>query len=284
MVVGQSNKEVLFIIQARMKSTRLPGKILLPLPLGSDKPLLLWIIEELKKSTWKHKIIVATSINPENDIIANFCANQDVICFRGDEDDVLSRFTTIAKEHNSDYIVRLTSDNPILDIELLDQTIDFHDNNSNDYTKTDNLPIGMNFEIVTQSALLDIENHNLTNEDREHVTLFLRNNNKYTSCYYKFEVNSEFSSFRLTTDYASDYCLMSTLMSIALHLDIRGLKLIEYVSQNYPWVFQSNLNNIQKRQFKNIEEEISAATLFLKEYDYNKTANILESLNVDQYK
>ena len=63
---GQSNKKVAFIIQARMKSTRLPGKILLPIPLGNGKPLLSWIIDELKNSRHQSKIIVATSVNIEN--------------------------------------------------------------------------------------------------------------------------------------------------------------------------------------------------------------------------
>jgi spore coat polysaccharide biosynthesis protein SpsF len=118
MVDGLLNKKVAFIIQARMQSTRLPGKILMPLPVGSNVPLLGRIVETLKISNTNHSIIVATSTNPENNLLETFCKENNVACFRGSEDDVLSRFIDIVKNTDYDLIVRLTADNPFVDAKV----------------------------------------------------------------------------------------------------------------------------------------------------------------------
>ena len=125
-----------FIIQARMKSTRLPNKVLTKIPLGTGKPIIKWIVDELKKSTFKNEIIVATSQNEENNILYNYCKSENIICFRGEEDNVLSRFIEIQEKENFTFIVRLTGDNPIIDIAVLDKTIQFHIANNNEYTRT----------------------------------------------------------------------------------------------------------------------------------------------------
>ena len=86
MAVGLQNKKIAFIIQARMGSTRLPGKILMPLPLGSDKCLLNWITDSLKTSGFNHSIFIATSLSSKNDLLKKFCSKNDVECYRGSEE------------------------------------------------------------------------------------------------------------------------------------------------------------------------------------------------------
>lgn len=259
-----------------MQSTRLPGKILMPLPLGTGKPLLSWIIDELKKSTFNNKIIVATSVNSENNVLESFCESNGIGCFRGDEDNVLSRFTAIAKQEAFDCIVRLTADNPILDINILDEVIRHHFEKNNDYTSTAVMPTGMNFEVISAQALLDIENHPITEADREHVTLFIRNSGKYKSETYHPEIKTELKGLRLTVDYASDYALLSLILSLSAMNGLRGIKLVEDTFARYPWLFETNRSNIQKKQFTDLDEEVKEAAAFLEQFDFKNASQILK--------
>lgn len=274
MVVGQSNKpQVLFIIQARMQSTRLPGKILMNLPFPKGKPLLEWIIGSLKQSQWEHKIVLATSENKSNDILVDFAISQEIESFRGDEENVLSRFIEVIKLNKCNVVVRVTADNPFLDIQLLDTIIEHHLNSGNDYTKSEGLPIGMNFEIVHPKALLNLENEELTDQDCEHVTLHIRNNSKKQESLQLTQNNLQ--NLRLTVDYPSDFVLASILLS---HFDMNeapNIGVIEKIYNESGWLFELNQNNFQKQQFKSKEEEIDAAISLLDSLDFNHTIQIL---------
>lgn len=273
---GQSNKKIAFIIQARMKSTRLPGKILLPIPLGGDKTLLSWILDELNFSEFDNKIIVASSTNTENDILEAFCKNK-VEIFRGNEEDVLSRFISIAKRDNYNCVVRLTADNPVIDIKILDDTIKYHFFNNNDYTNTVGLPIGMNFEVIAPDALISLENCNLNDSDREHVTLFIKNNSQFKKGEYVVSCEEIFKDFRLTVDYSSDYTLLSSIFSqINNNVGLRGIELIKVTYSKFPWLFESNSFNFQKRQFPTINLEIKEAHYLLDQFELKNASEILK--------
>lgn len=276
MADGLLNKKVAFIIQARMQSARLPGKILMPLPLETGKPLLSWIVDELKKSKFEGKIIIATSVNSENNVLESFCDSNAIGCFRGDEDNVLSRFTSIAKQEDFDCIVRLTADNPILDINILDEVIRHHLEKNNDYTSTAVMPTGMNFEVISAKALLDIENHPITEADREHVTLFIRNSGKYKTALYQPEIKTELQGLRLTVDYVSDYALLSLILSLSATNGLCGIQLVEDTFAKYPWLFETNRANIQKKQFTNLDEEVMEAAAFLAQFDFKEASRILK--------
>lgn len=276
MEVGQLNKRVGFIIQARMKSTRLPEKILLPIPISLGKPLLSWILDELKDTKYIFDIIVATSVNKENDILVSYCESNGVGCFRGDEENVLSRYVSIVKQKKYDCIVRLTADNPIVDIAILDETIGYHFSEGNDYTKSEGLPVGMNFEVISPSCLLDVERHEVTEADKEHVTLFIKNSGMYKTGIYKPIVNSKLKELRLTIDYASDYTLLSAILSRYENENfLKGVRLVESTFNLYPWLFESNSINYQKKQYKMVSDEVEAATLFLELNDFINAASIL---------
>lgn len=278
MADGLLNKKVAFIIQARMQSTRLPGKILMPLPLGCGKPLLSWIIDELKLSKYNSEISIATSINPENDVLVSFCEQNQVGCFRGEEEDVLSRFTAIAKNGNYDCIVRLTADNPIMDCAILDETLSHHFKEANDYTNTVGLPTGMNFEVISTATLLDLENYSLTAADREHVTLFIRNSNKYRLGVYTPMVNPLLKTLRLTVDYPSDYALLSSILSQTVaDKNQKGIKLVEQTFDLYPWLFETNSTNFQKKNYATLAEELEHVKPILEQLEFKKTLSLLDS-------
>jgi spore coat polysaccharide biosynthesis protein SpsF len=127
MVVGQpGSPKVGAIIQARMKSTRLPGKVLMPLPVEATDALITWPIRSLKNSTLIADIILATSENVENSPLKDVADQQNVLFFQGDENDVLSRFVEAAIQHELDVIVRITGDNPIIDVRLIDELLSLH--------------------------------------------------------------------------------------------------------------------------------------------------------------
>ena len=108
----------LIIVQARMTSTRLPGKVLLPL---AGEPMLTRLIERLRRVQRADGIVVATTTNATDDPIAALCAQQGVPCHRGSEHDVLSRYADAARLHGADVVVRITSDCPLIDPALIDR-------------------------------------------------------------------------------------------------------------------------------------------------------------------
>jgi len=278
MEVGQLNNiKIGYIIQARMKSSRLPGKVLMPLPFQGEKPLLKWITDSLKRSNFNHKIIIASSINAENDILKDFCNRENIDLFRGDEENVLSRYIEIIKIYNFDVIVRLTADNPILDLSILESVILKHINSKKDYTKTEGLPIGMNFEVINSNELLKTEEKELSKEDYEHVTLYTKTNsdNKLVINYDSF--NSD--KIRLTVDYPSDFAAISLLLSCQKLNEKINFDWIKKLYNEKRWIFEINVSNIQKKQFSSEKEEIINAIEILKKYDLNQAAKKLSNLD-----
>jgi len=276
MEAGQSNK-VIAIIQARMQSTRLPGKVLMPLPLTSDTCILEQIANQLRKSKFQPKVIVGTSKNNADDPIASLCLLNSIEVYRGDEKDVHSRFFEIL--HNSDYrtAIRVTGDNPIIDVECLDNVIENHIKTHSDYSYTKDLPMGMNFEVFDVKAFHRISSQDLSAEDKEHVTLRFKSDDTFTKNLIKMDTGIR-QQLRLTIDYPSDYLLLSTLFDLSRQYGIEpGIKLIEFVLNKNPWLFQVNESNFQKKQFSSLEEEVAYATQLLNDLDLKKSAQYLSN-------
>lgn len=251
MAAGQSDKlKIGAIIQARMKSERLPGKILMPLPFPMGRPLLSWIIESVRRSRSIDKIILASSDSKENDPLEIFCAENAVPLFRGSEQDVLSRFIKLVRENNFDVVVRLTGDNPVIDLPVLEEVIAKHVANKNDYTITSGLPVGMNIEVVSGRALLSLEKEALSPDDREHVTLHIRNNHRYRTQVIDFGKNENLQKLRLTVDYPSDFSALSLILSFLQPGEFPGIDFIDRLSSEHAWLFTCNIDNVQRNQVK----------------------------------
>ena len=275
MVAGQrDNLKIGAIIQARMRSSRLPGKILMPLPYPDGKPLLTWIVEAVRRSRYVTNIILATSSAQENDCLEKFSSDHNIALVRGSEEDVLSRFIQATIQHNLDIVVRLTGDNPIVDGKILDDTIKHHLETGNDYTKTSGLPVGTNFEIVSAKSLISLSDHNLTGDDKEHVTLFLRNSEIFKKSDISI-IHEGFSAVRLTVDYPSDFAALSILLSFARD-NIADLSFAKRIQLSHPWIFEINANNSQRLQFQTSREEIQAAISSLEKNGMNHSAAILK--------
>ena len=171
--------KTILITQARSGSTRLPGKILIKI---NGESLLDIHLKRLSKCNNVSKIIVATTDKPEDKVIYDYAIDRGFNSFRGSESDVLDRFYQAVRNEKPDWIVRVTSDCPLIDPFLVDKLINFAHNNNRDYcsnTLIENYPDGQDIEIFKFSALeLAWKNANLPSE-REHVTPYIRNNSDF---------------------------------------------------------------------------------------------------------
>lgn len=161
------------IIQARMGSTRLPGKVLKPV-LG--QPMLARQIERVKRARTLDQIVVATTTNPLDYQICRLADQLDVLCYRGSETDVLDRFYQAAKKFRADVIVRLTGDCPIIDPAVIDMTVTAFHRKPADYVANvhrRSFPRGMDVEVFSFRALETAWKHARSSYNREHVTAYI---------------------------------------------------------------------------------------------------------------
>ncbi len=192
------------IIQARISSTRLSGKIMLDLV---GKTVLQHVIERCKKIN-ADEVIVATSTNKRDDIVENFCKENDYSFYRGSEDDVLARYFHCAKEFSLQNIVRITSDDPFIDYELINEMLKIYFNGDYDYVTNNiirTLPYGLDCNIFSFSLLKYMFENAKRDDEREHVTTYvLHNKNKFKI--FNFKIKTDYSNYRLTIDTLDDYC------------------------------------------------------------------------------
>jgi spore coat polysaccharide biosynthesis protein SpsF len=189
------------IIQARMGSTRLPRKVMLSI-LG--KPVLWHVVNRVSKAKLIDKIIVATTVKSEDDIIVEFCKSNDILVFRGSEKDVLDRYYQCAKEYNIKDIVRITADCPLHDPNIIDMVVNEYLNGNYDYVSNAYaFPDGFDVEVFSFNALGNAwENAKLPSE-REHVTPYIQRNEKVKkkTAY----PNKKYTIYRCSLDHLKDY-------------------------------------------------------------------------------
>ena len=192
------------IIQARMGSSRLPGKILKNI---GDKSLLEHILFRLYKLKQHVKVVIATSALEKDDVVERFCKERNIKCFRGSESNVLERYYLCAKENNFSNIVRLTGDNPFTDMEELDNLIKLHIATNSDYSRSFKvLPKGVGAEIFSFKALeLSYKNGNKENH-KEHVNEYIEENeDKFKIAELNVKGKKNRPDVSLTVDTIEDY-------------------------------------------------------------------------------
>lgn len=196
------------IIQARMSSSRLPGKSLLPI---GDYPLIWYVVQRAKATDLP--VVVATSTDPSDDLLCDFLASAEIPFYRGALYDVLDRYIKTSQKFEIENIIRVTADNPLFDFEYLQQKIDLFDRYSYaDGIYTRGFIHGAGFELVKLSELESIPSSK--KEHREHVTLYLRehlrNSEKRTQILPN-EINLFREDIILTCDYQSDFNLLNEI-------------------------------------------------------------------------
>lgn len=205
------------IIQARMGSTRLPGKIYKDI-LG--EPMLLKLVNRVKSSKLLDDIIIATTTSEEDNIVVDLCSKNRINVFRGDELDVLKRYYFAAKHFNSEIIVRLTGDNPLVDPNIIDLAVSVFLQTGNkesiDYLSTRNYPYGLNVEVFSFTALKKTYYHGSAQHEREHVTPYIYNHPELFRVDY-YTNKTDLSFYRWTVDTQEDYDLIKKIYNALYH-------------------------------------------------------------------
>ena len=206
--------KVLSIIQARVGSSRLPGK---SIQILQGKPILEHIVNFLKFSKLTDEIIIATSNLEEDDKIEELAKKLGILCFRGSPDDVLKRYYDCATKFDGDLIIRLTADNPLIDPTLVDEVIHVCKETGCDYASNmihQTYPLGYLVEAITFSTLKKVHENQHDKLTREHVTHYIRHNPQL------FNIQEVFAPsdlhrphWRLTVDYEEDFSLISEIFS-----------------------------------------------------------------------
>lgn len=225
----------ILITQARSKSTRFPGKVLQEI---NGKSLLQIHLDRLKKCNLVSEIIVATTTNIEDQIIFEKSIEWGFSAFRGSEFDVLDRFYQAAKYKRADWIVRVTSDCPLIDPILVDNVIDFVHSNNKDYGANiliENFPDGQDIEVFKFSVLEIAWKKAKLLSEREHVTQYIRNNSDFIGgnlfSAINFPCDFDFSKIRMTVDESKDFELINILIN-DLGSDKTWLEYTNYIIQN----------------------------------------------------
>ncbi len=195
---------VIGILQARTKSTRLPGKVLMNI---LDEPMILHQLRRLKKSVFLDDIIVATSSEKSDDDLAIVCAAAGYRVFRGSLNDVLDRFVQAIKNDSCDHVVRLTADCPLTDPNVIDEIIGRHLQGGSDYTSNTlnpTYPDGLDAEVFKISALLNAWENAVLPSHREHVTPYMYGHPEIFSLD-SYENDRDLSAMRWTVDEVEDF-------------------------------------------------------------------------------
>ena len=200
------------IIQARMSSIRLPGKIMKLL--DKKNPSLYYTINQLKNSSNLDKIFIATSDLSEDDIIEEFAKNNKIAYFRGNSENVLDRFYECAKKFQLETIVRVTADCPLIDPKIVDSFIKIFNSGKYDYVhnmEPRTFPDGLDTEVFSFKILEEAHKNAKLPSEKEHVTPYFRNNKD------KFRIKNviskkNMSSHRWTLDYQEDLDLIRNIV------------------------------------------------------------------------
>ena len=202
------------IIQARMGSTRLPGKVMMNVE--DQKPVLYFVIKQMQECKLIDKIIVATTTNEEDNQIANYSKNLGIDFFRGSSEDVLDRYYQCAKEYSVSTIVRIPSDKPLIDPEIVDNVINRFKNNSYDYITNflpnSTFPSGSEVEIFSINALERVWKKAKLPSEREHVTSYFSNHEDEFKITH-IENSENLSHLRWAVDRIEDLDLVRLIVS-----------------------------------------------------------------------
>jgi spore coat polysaccharide biosynthesis protein SpsF len=203
---------IVAIIEARMLSTRLPGKVMHKV---QGKTFLEHMIYRISRSVYVDSVCVATSIHESCDPIVDLCKYLNVGVYRGSEEDVLDRVVKAGKFSNADIIVELCGDNPLIDPDIIDQVCELYLNSGAEFCSNAIKrvhPIGMDVKVFSQSVIEEVEKLTNDPDDREHVSLYVYENPKrYNIVHLPLSLKEKYINHRLTLDTKEDEKLIKII-------------------------------------------------------------------------
>lgn len=239
-------KKIGIITQARLGSSRLPGKIFKKI---GDKTLLDFHIDRLKKTEFN--VYVATTVEPLDDQVENFCNQIGVPCFRGSETNVLSRFLKVIESEKLDIVVRVTSDCPLIDPNLISNGISIYLKNDNDRVYMANTiersyARGFDFEIFSANLLRESNQKDQSLRNQEHVTPYLYSGVDPTVVMHSLHQSEDHSFLRVTVDEPSDFILIEKLITEYSAEKLSAAEIEKILIEN-PRLQLINKNIVQKK-------------------------------------
>ncbi len=255
------HKKILIVVQARMQSTRLPGKIMLPI-LGES--LLSRMIERLKMIRYNAEILIATSSEKEDEIIENEAKKIGVHCFRGDLNNLLDRHYQASKLFDAELIVKIPSDCPLIDPKIIDKVFDYYYKNEGQFNYVSNLhpatfPDGNDVEIMTIDCLQKTWLEASKPLELEHTTPYIwENPDKYAIGNVEWETGLDFSmSHRFTIDYLEDYLFIKSVYG-ELYPQKPNFNLYDILTflKNKPEIFEINEKYAGVNWYRNHLDEL----------------------------
>jgi spore coat polysaccharide biosynthesis protein SpsF len=267
------------IIQARVSSTRLPGKVLKELPYGSGITVLGQVVRRLKKCKMLSYVIVATTVEKEDDRLVDIAQKEGAKHFRGSRDDVLSRYYSASKENHLDVIVRISSDCPCIDPGVVDMVIEKHiaaraDYTSNSLVKT--FPHGLDTEVLNFDTLEKAHFEATQTFEREHVCPYIYKSNPKAFKISEVQATEELygPDIRLTLDTKEDYALLCAVFDY-LYGENEFFSTTEIIKlfRAKPWLKMINNNTVQKKIFDTLEQEIEEGIRILDFNDLKKASS-----------
>lgn len=205
---------VVATIEARMGSTRFPGKVLERI---GEETVLEWTAKRIRMAKLVDAVVVATTTNASDDLIADLCKQIDLPCYRGSEEDVLNRVANAARIMGADVVVQAGADCPLYDPDIIDQLISIYLNNEYDYVCNDyeeGFPVGVNIHVLSAETLYDVDKLATSAIDRENVvTYILDNPEKYIIYNLTVPKKLERPDLRVTLDYPEDLEFIRALVN-----------------------------------------------------------------------
>ena len=257
------------IVQARLSSTRLPQKILKTLPFAGTTTVLEQVIRRLKKSKRLEDIIIATTIEDEDNEIVKIAKKENVRWFTGDRENVLERHYLSAKENKVNVIVRITSDCPCVDPEIVDLAISEHLESKSDYTTNTfnrTFPHGLDVEVVNFDVLEKAHLGAKYDYEKEHVTPYIFKTNPHLFKIGNIDAPKDLYApeIRVTLDTEEDYTLLCTIFDYLYPENeyFSAKELVDLFKQK-PWLKLINKKVLQKKIFNTLNEEVKEAIRIL---------------------
>ncbi len=269
------------IIQARSTSSRLPNKVLLPLPFGGKTTVLEQVVRRVKRAKRIDQVIIATTTNESDDAIVQLCDNNAITCFRGSEENVLERYYLAAKAAKTDYIVRITSDCPCIDAAVIDKVIDNHFENQADFTSNATqrtFPYGIDLSIFSFNLLEEAYQNAHHTYEKEHVTTYF-----YKTHPNKFRLNVVTApktmyapDIRVTLDTIEDYTLLCAVYDF-LYTRNELFDIFDIVNlfEEKTWLKNINKNVRQKKVHNSLESELEEVKTYCELQDLERALDYL---------
>jgi spore coat polysaccharide biosynthesis protein SpsF len=247
---------IVMLIQARTASSRLPNKVMHQI-LG--KPILTLMLERVQFSRFSNNMAVATTSGVEDNIIERLCIKENIKCFRGHSTDLLDRHYKAAIEYNADIVVKIPSDCPLIDSNVIDRVIEFYLENQSKYDYVSNLhpasyPDGNDVEVFSFSLLRTSWKEASKDFEREHTTPFIWDNpGRFRIGNVLWESGLDYSmKHRWTLDYPADYHFIKAVYEELYEDDpLFGINDIIRLTEKKPWIKSLNEKYIGNNWYRN---------------------------------